>query len=99
MLALTAGTALGLAAPSVADPDMDDIVFLETLRSAGISYSGNEGQVIATAKQVCSLIGSGKSAPDVLAALQERNPSLTLDHGTQFIAISAHSYCPNQIGG
>lgn len=94
---LLAPALIGLAAPASADPDPDAAAFLESLRAAGISYSGSADQVIATAKTVCRLIGSGKSGQDVLAVLQQGNPGLTVDHGSVFMGIAARSYCPNQL--
>lgn len=91
------GVLLALAAPAYADPDGDQAAFLESLRAAGITYSGSTDQVIATAKTVCRMIGAGKSGPDVLAVLQQGNPGLTTDHGSMFIGIAARSYCPSQL--
>lgn len=94
---LAAPITIGLAVPASGDPGTEDAAFLDSLRLAGINYSGDPSQVIATAKTVCSLIGDHKSGQDVLVMLQERNPGLSIDHGSKFIGMAARSYCPNQL--
>ena len=79
------------------DADPAAAGFLAALQAAGIAYNGTE-RVIATAEAVCDLVGSGRSGPEVLAALRSRNPSLTPEHGSQFLAIALRSYCPDRLG-
>ncbi|HEU0190989.1 MAG TPA: DUF732 domain-containing protein [Mycobacterium sp.] len=83
-----------------ADPDPGDApgadAFLASLQAAGITYNRPD-LVINTAETVCRMVGEGKPAPDVLRALQERNPGLTPERGGQFLAIAMRSYCPNQL--
>lgn len=96
---LSAPLAICLAVPALADPEPGDTdaAFLASLQSAGITYSGPPDQVIGIGKSVCTLMGEGKSGQDVLTELQNRNPGLSIEHGSQFIGIAAHSYCPQRL--
>lgn len=90
--------ALALAGPAHADPattDTDD-AFLGALQASGITYK-HADQAIITAKLVCGLISEGKPSPEVLEGLRARNPGLSTEHGTLFVGIAAHSYCPDQL--
>ena len=92
---LGVSTMIGLAAHAYGNPDdgFDDAGFLATVRDAGLNYS-NSVQAIAFAKGVCGSMGSGKSGPELIHDLQNRNPGLTTDHAALFVAISAKYYCP-----
>jgi hypothetical protein len=87
-----------LAAPAFGDPadGFDDVGFLATVRSAGVTYS-NSGQAITFGKAVCGWMRGGKPGPEMVQELQKNNPGLTTDHATLFIAISAKYYCPQQL--
>ena len=91
-------TMIGLAAPAYGDPDegFDDAGFLATVHDAGITYSSSD-RAIASAKRVCGSMGNGKSGPELVRDLQNKNPGLTTDHATLFVAISAKYYCPQQL--
>lgn len=91
----TAGAAHGDPDP-VGASDPKSAGFLDALQAAGIIYNRRD-LVIATAEAVCKMIGSGKSGPDVLAALRSSNPGLALEHGGQFLAIAMQSYCPDRL--
>ncbi|MEB3021094.1 DUF732 domain-containing protein [[Mycobacterium] crassicus] len=98
---LAALTFVGLAGPASADPVVGtasdvDIAFLTALQAAGVTYRSGE-QAIVTARLVCQFIAQGKPSTEVLQGLQERNPGLTTQHGTVFVGIAAHSYCPDQL--
>ena len=97
--ALLAGlAAVALAAPVQADPAITDTdnAFLGALRASGITYN-HADQAIITAKLVCGLIAEGRPSPEVLEGLKARNPGLSTEHGTLFVGIAAHSYCPDQL--
>lgn len=87
------------AAPAFGDPadGFDDVGFLATVHSAGVTYS-NPGQAITFGKAVCGWMRGGKPGPDMVQDLQKNNPGLTTDHATLFIAISAKYYCPQLLG-
>ena len=89
---------VGLAAPAYGGPidGFDDTGFLATLRDAGINYTSSD-RAIAFGKVVCGWIGNGKSGPELVGDLQRSNPGLTTDHASQFLAISAKYYCPQQL--
>jgi hypothetical protein len=84
------------AGPAKADPADVDTDFLAALQAAGITYNRPD-QAIVTAKMVCKFIAQGKPSPEVLDGLKERNPGLTTEHGSMFVGIAAHSYCPDQL--
>jgi len=92
---------VGLAGPAHADPRTDQVAgadagFLAALEAAGITYRRGD-QAILTARMVCSFIAEGKPSAEVLEGLQERNPGLSTEHGTQFVGIAAHAYCPERL--
>ena len=87
---------LGVAGPTQADPSTADTEFLAALQAAGITYNRAD-QAIVTAKLVCGFIAEGKPSPEVLDGLKARNPGLTTEHGTMFVGIAAHTYCPDQL--
>jgi hypothetical protein len=95
---LGVSTMIGLAAPAYGDPNggADDVGFLASLRSAGITYTSPDG-AIAFAKTVCVSMGSGESGLQVVQDLKTNNPALTTDHASKFVAISAKYYCPQQL--
>ncbi|GFG70401.1 DUF732 domain-containing protein [Mycolicibacter senuensis] len=84
------------AGPAQADPADVDTDFLAALQAAGITYKRPD-QAIVTAKMVCGLIKEGKPSPEVLDGLKARNPGLTTEHGSIFVGIAAHTYCPDQL--
>lgn len=101
-------TVIGLAAPAHADPDnatqvsaeevaaVSDAGFLESLRTAGISYT-NPGQVVSAGRAVCGLVAKGEPGLEVIADIKTNNPGFTTDGASAFAAIAAHSYCPQQL--
>lgn len=86
---------IGVAGAAHADPG-NDAAFIASLDAAGITYQ-DANQAINIAKAVCRLMADNKPAPEVLQLLQARNPGLGSERGSQFIAISARTYCPTQI--
>lgn len=99
---LCASVLIGTAGTAHADPDeagasdARSAGFLDALQAANITYSRRD-LVIATTEAVCKMVGSGKSGPEVLAALRSSNPGLAPEHGSQFLAIAMQSYCPDQL--
>lgn len=93
---------IGVAGAARADPeapgppDPKSAAFLDSLHAAGITYNRTD-LVIATAEAVCKMVAGGKSGPEVVAALQSRNPALAPDRAGQFLAIAMRSYCPDQL--
>lgn len=101
-------TVIGIAPSAQAEPAaadqpgveesvlIDNAAFLESLRSAGITYT-NPDQVISAGRAVCGLVDRGEPALQVISDLKTTNPGFTTDGAAQFAAISAHSYCPHQL--
>lgn len=92
---------VGFAGPVHADPTTNllsaaDAGFLAALDAAGVTYRRGD-QAILTARMVCRFIAEGKPSAEVLEGLQERNPGLSTEHGTQFVGIAVHSYCPERL--
>lgn len=90
---------IGFAAPAYGDPatgGADDVGFLASLRSAGITYT-NSDRAIAFARAVCGSMGNGELGPQLVSDLKTDNPALTTDHAATFVAISAKYYCPQQL--
>ncbi|MEB3031392.1 DUF732 domain-containing protein [[Mycobacterium] nativiensis] len=98
---LAALATVGFAGPVAADPSVDnasdvDTAFLSALQAAGVTYRRGD-QAIVTARLVCQFIAQGKPSTEVLEGLKERNPGLSTEHGTVFVGIAAHTYCPDQL--
>lgn len=102
LVVLCAAAVIGAAGAAHADPNppggsaADNTAFFAALQAAGITY-GRSDLVIATAEAVCTSVSRGTSGPELVAALQERNPGLTTEHAGQFLAIALRSYCPQQL--
>lgn len=104
-LGVAVGLAVAGAAPAVPDPapgvqlDPDAVpnaAFLESLRTAGITYS-SPGQAIEAARAVCGLVDRGEPGLQVISDLKATNPGFTTDGAAQFAAIAANAYCPHQL--
>lgn len=91
----TAG-AISFAALAHADPEGDDAAFLASLGNSGITYS-SPGQVIASAKAVCGLMGRGETGLQVVSDIKEQNPGMTLDAAATFAALASNAYCPHHL--
>ena len=99
---------IGFAAPGHADPDpqaqpsaeetaaVADAGFLESLRAAGITYT-DPGKVVEAGRAVCGLANKGEPGLEVVADIKANNPGFTTDGAAQFAAISARSFCPQQL--
>ena len=102
------GFCLAAFAPAYAEPEYGarvaaeetgaghDADFLESLQAAGITFAGS-GQAIEAARTVCMLVDRGETGLQVIADLKAHNPGFTTDGATQFAAIAARTYCPQQL--
>jgi uncharacterized protein DUF732 len=88
--------AIGLAAPTHAEPEGDDALFLARLGDAGITYS-SPSQVIASAKAVCAMMGRGETGLQVVSDIKDQNPGMTLDGAAKFAALASDAYCPHHL--
>jgi len=104
LLALaSAAVMIGIAAPAYADDgDGGDISndkdFLAELRQVGLTYQDPDNAV-AAAHLVCQLVDDGKSAPEIITELRNRNPSFQGTSAAKFTALAAAHYCPQCMTG
>lgn len=93
-------TTVGLAAPAHAVPappvSGDDAGFLAELRQDGISYP-NPNQAVAAGKAVCTCLNNGESGLGLIHDLKTRNSGFDMESASQFAAIAAKYYCPQQL--
>ena len=90
---------IGLAAPAYGDPDDisgDDAGFLAALHQVGIDYA-NPGQVITSAKAVCTCLNNGESGLELVHDVKSHNPGMDMEVASNFAMISAKFYCPEQL--
>lgn len=89
---------IGLAAPVYADdgPAPDNAGFLSALRTAGIQFTSPD-QAVASGQAVCGLASRGEPGLQVVRELQDNNPEMDMNIATQFAALSAHYFCPQQL--
>ncbi len=88
--------AIGLAAPAHGEPAGTDVVFLDSLRKAGITYSSPD-QVIASAKAVCGFMSNGETGLQVVSDIKDQNPGMTMDAAAKFAALASDAYCPQHL--
>ncbi|GAB1816448.1 DUF732 domain-containing protein [Mycobacterium sp. MUNTM1] len=88
--------AIAFPALAHAEPEGDDAAFLATLSNSGITYS-SPGQVIASAKAVCGLMGRGETGLQVVSDIKDQNPGMTLDAAATFAALASSAYCPHHL--
>jgi len=105
LLALaTVGAAIGLAVPALADPPPPsvpdnpaaDATFLNSLNSAGMTYT-NGSSAIAAGRMACDLMNSGQSEQDVVNKLTLLNPGLNAGGAMKFAALASSAYCPDYL--
>lgn len=101
-IALALFVMVGQAAPAHGDPGLGEAgirndAFVAALQAAGIRYEQPD-QIVAAGEAVCTLLGSGKSGPEVAGILQKHNSGLTADRAAQFVAIASRSYCSGDSG-
>lgn len=100
-------TMIGLAVPANGDPGVEQSsstdqgavegrAFLESLRTAGITYTSPD-QVITAAKAVCGLVDRGEPGLEIISDLKTNNPGFATDDAAKFAALSARSFCPYQL--
>lgn len=90
--------AIGLAAPTHADPIGADTNFVAMLDDAGITYDNTESVIVA-GKEVCELMNTGQTDVDVVKKLTDKNPGFTISGAARFAAIAANAYCPQRLAG
>ncbi|OBG31744.1 hypothetical protein A5672_26540 [Mycobacterium alsense] len=90
--------ATGLAAPAYADdnPAPDDAGFLSALQTAGIKYA-NPDQAVASGQALCEMASHGAPGLELIGDLRDNNPEMDINTATQFAALSAHYFCPQQL--
>jgi hypothetical protein len=87
--------ALGLAAPTHADPGID-ASFLDALTKAGITFS-NGPSAVRAAKAACGMMSQGQAELDVIQHVSEQNPGISTTSAAKFTAIAASAYCPQYL--
>jgi Protein of unknown function (DUF732) len=89
---------IGLAAPAYADDDpaQDNDGFLSALRTAGIQYASPD-RAVASGRAVCGLASHGEAGLQVVRDLRDNNPEMDMNIATEFVALSAHYFCPQQL--
>ncbi|ORB87368.1 hypothetical protein B1987_08585 [Mycobacterium kansasii] len=99
-LVLSIVTTIGLAAPAVADADVDlgsgDVGFLAALQDVGITYSTPE-HAIESAHAMCRNLHHGQSGLQAVQQVKIQNPPIDLDAASRFAVIAAKYYCPEQL--
>lgn len=95
---LGAAALIGVAAPAYAEPEAGggDTAFLASLRSVGLAFASDD-RAVAAGHAVCGLISNGEPGLQVLQEVKRDNPGLSLDGASQFAALAANSYCPQQL--
>ena len=99
---IVAATALVLAAPGHADPEVveassiDSTEFITSLRQVGIVFD-TPAQAVAAAEALCGLAANGETSLELLNDVTEANPDLSVADAARFAAISAKTYCPHQL--
>ncbi|MBS9533721.1 DUF732 domain-containing protein [Mycobacterium sp. M1] len=107
LLSLLGISVVGLAPHAHADPAVDeqagvdttvvqDGVFLQSLRAAGISYS-DPAQAVTAGRTLCNLADRGEPGLELIADLKANNPGFTTDGAAQFAAIAANTYCNHHL--
>lgn len=89
---------VGLAAPVYADdnPAPDAAGFLSALRVAGIKYASPD-QAVASGQALCEMASHGAPGLELIGDLRDNNPEMDINTATQFAALSAHYFCPQQL--
>jgi hypothetical protein len=96
-LAATTLVAAGIwsAQPAHADcTSQCDQQFLSRMDSQGISgaYGGGD-RVVHIAHNICTSLAAGTSSDQVLAQVEQGNPSLTSDQAQYLVASARYIYC------
>jgi Protein of unknown function (DUF732) len=95
LLSLASFAALiGMALPAHADSTDDS--FIAALKAAGITFTDPD-KAVGAGKWVCDTFKGGTQMPDVVKALQGKNPALGEDKANKFVAIAASAYCRDAI--
>jgi hypothetical protein len=92
---LGVASALGLAVPAHADPNVD-ASFVEALTKAGISFNDSPSAIKA-GKTACGLMDQGKSQLDIVQLVVQQNSDISTVSAAKFTAIAASAYCPQHL--
>jgi hypothetical protein len=103
----TAAAVIGLAVPALADPGdpppgpvpddpAADARFLDSLKSAGMTYRSGP-DAVAAGRMACNMMISGRSEKDVVDELSMRNPGLNSGGAMRFAALASSTYCPDYL--
>lgn len=87
-----ASTTSSTAPPSIASTPDQDNKYVAALNDRGISFANPEA-AIYNGKMVCTDLGRGVSVQQIADAFRASNPALS-DSANAYVAISVHSYCP-----
>ncbi|BBX45379.1 hypothetical protein GCM10009641_20300 [Mycobacterium cookii] len=95
---------VGVAAPAMADPPPPsvpdnpaaDTTFLDSLKTAGMTYT-SQSSVIAAGKMACDMMNAGTSEKDVVDKLSMLNPGLNSGGAMKFAALASSAYCPDYL--
>jgi hypothetical protein len=93
--ALGVASALSLAVPAHADPNVD-ASFVEALTKAGIAFNDSPSAINA-GKTACGLMDQGKSQLDIVQLVMQQNSDITTVSAAKFTAIAASAYCPQHL--
>lgn len=93
---LAVGTATTLAAPAVADEQLDQ-QFLTALSERGVSV-GSDSKAIDMAQSMCRKLGSGsKKGIETALYYVKDHSNLSDDEITTFAGVAAQAYCAEKL--
>jgi hypothetical protein len=92
---LGVASALSLAVPAHADPNMD-ASFIDALAKAGINFNDSKSAITA-GKTACGLMDQGRSQLDVVQLVVQQNSDISTVSAAKFTAIAASAYCPQHL--
>ena len=93
---LAVGTATALAAPAMADEQLDQ-QFLAALAEQGVSV-GSDAKAIDMAQSMCRKLGSGsKKGIETALYYVKDHTNLSNDEITTFAGVAAQAYCADKV--
>ncbi|WP_428340302.1 DUF732 domain-containing protein [Mycobacterium sp.] len=95
MAVLVVASALTLAVPAHADPNVD-ASFIDALTKAGISFN-NSSSAIDAGKAACGLMDQGRSQLEIVQLVTQQNSDIGIVSAAKFTAIAASAYCPQHL--
>jgi hypothetical protein len=93
--ALGVASALSLAIPAHADPNVD-ASFVEALTKAGIAFNDSKSAINA-GQTACGLMDQGRSQLDIVQLVMQQNSDISTVSAAKFTAIAASAYCPQHL--